>query len=222
MQNIMNEEAVLASVRPKWCFQILSGAKSVEIRKTRPKLKTPFKVYLYCTLPSKRYQTRSGGIVVNTDELFRLPDGSLKHDWSGALMAYPHCTWSENNFLNGKVVGEAVCDRITEFQVYENGSIQYWMFADLEKSCLSYLEVMAYIGAGKKGFAWHLNNPVLYGMPRPIWMMHRPCWNSLSCDSCGMFNTHPAPGFCGCSALQIKRPPQSWCYVGDGFGEVLT
>ncbi len=43
--------AVLLSVRPKWCELIASGKKTVEIRKTRPKIETPFKCYIYCTKP---------------------------------------------------------------------------------------------------------------------------------------------------------------------------
>lgn len=42
-------KAVMLSIRPKWCEKIASGEKTIEVRKTRPKLKTPFKVYIYCT-----------------------------------------------------------------------------------------------------------------------------------------------------------------------------
>lgn len=42
-------KAVLLSIRPNWCKLIWSGMKTVEVRKTRPKLETPFKVYVYCT-----------------------------------------------------------------------------------------------------------------------------------------------------------------------------
>lgn len=42
-------KAVLISIRPKWCELIASGKKTVEIRKTRPKLETPFKCYIYRT-----------------------------------------------------------------------------------------------------------------------------------------------------------------------------
>ena len=41
--------AVLISIRPKWCEKIINGEKAIEVRKTRPNLKTPFKVYIYCT-----------------------------------------------------------------------------------------------------------------------------------------------------------------------------
>lgn len=42
-------KAVLISIRPKWCEKIISGEKTVEVRKNRPKLDTPFKCYIYCT-----------------------------------------------------------------------------------------------------------------------------------------------------------------------------
>lgn len=42
-------KAVLISIRPKWCEKIASGEKTIEVRKTRPKLDTPFKCYIYCT-----------------------------------------------------------------------------------------------------------------------------------------------------------------------------
>ena len=43
-------KAVLVSIQPKWCTKIASREKLVEIRKTMPKLETPFKVYIYETL----------------------------------------------------------------------------------------------------------------------------------------------------------------------------
>lgn len=42
-------KAVLISIRPEWVEKILSGKKVLEVRKTRPKLETPFKCYIYCT-----------------------------------------------------------------------------------------------------------------------------------------------------------------------------
>lgn len=42
-------KAVVLSIRPKWCGKIASGKKTIEVRKTRPKLDTPFKCYIYCT-----------------------------------------------------------------------------------------------------------------------------------------------------------------------------
>ena len=42
-------KAVMLSIRPKWCERIASGEKTIEVRKTKPKLDTPFKCYIYCT-----------------------------------------------------------------------------------------------------------------------------------------------------------------------------
>ena len=42
-------KAVLISIRPKWCELIASGEKTIEVRKTKPKLEIPFKCYIYCT-----------------------------------------------------------------------------------------------------------------------------------------------------------------------------
>lgn len=42
-------KAVMLSIRPKWCEKIASGEKTIEVRKNRPKLETPFKCYIYET-----------------------------------------------------------------------------------------------------------------------------------------------------------------------------
>lgn len=42
-------KSVLLSIQPQWCKLIFSGEKTIEVRKTAPKLETPFKVYVYQT-----------------------------------------------------------------------------------------------------------------------------------------------------------------------------
>ncbi len=42
-------KAVLISIQPKWCELIASGKKTVEVRKTKPKIDVPFKCYIYET-----------------------------------------------------------------------------------------------------------------------------------------------------------------------------
>lgn len=53
-------KAVLISIRPDWVEKILSGEKTLEVRKTRPKLETPFKVYIYCTAGNLGYKVNNG------------------------------------------------------------------------------------------------------------------------------------------------------------------
>ena len=63
--------AVMLSVRPKWCEKIVNGDKTIEVRKTRPKLETPFKCYIYRTkgtvphiINDKWVQMEVGGTVI--------------------------------------------------------------------------------------------------------------------------------------------------------------
>ncbi len=42
-------KSVLLSIQPKWCELIASGKKTVEVRKDKPTLETPFKCYIYET-----------------------------------------------------------------------------------------------------------------------------------------------------------------------------
>ena len=64
-------KAVLISIRPEWCEKICRGEKTVEVRKTRPKLETPFKCYIYRTkgtvphiINDKWVQMEVGGTVI--------------------------------------------------------------------------------------------------------------------------------------------------------------
>ena len=43
------DKAVMLSIRPEWCAKIAFGEKTVEVRKTRPKIELPFKCYIYET-----------------------------------------------------------------------------------------------------------------------------------------------------------------------------
>lgn len=48
-------KAVLISIRPEWCEKIINGQKTIEVRKTRPKIETPFKCYIYESHGDKEY-----------------------------------------------------------------------------------------------------------------------------------------------------------------------
>ena len=48
-------KSVLICIQPQWCELIANGKKTIEVRKTRPKLDAPFKVYIYETKGKKQY-----------------------------------------------------------------------------------------------------------------------------------------------------------------------
>lgn len=189
-------KSVMISIKPKYCELIASGKKTVEVRKTRPKIETPFKCYIYCTKPSKKYQTVARPMVLNDDELFRLPNGEIKYGNSIELIAYDD--HSKDNFLNGKVIGEFICD-------YIYGNMSY----DCEDSCVSVSELQKYAN-GKPLYGWHISDLVIYDEPKELSefkKINRECWYAdlglakRDCSKCKDEN------------CLISRPPQSWCYV---------
>lgn len=181
-------KAVMLSVRPKWCEKIANGEKTIEVRKTRPKMNTPFKCYIYCTLPKYPHED-----FIATD--------------------YPRPQF----YGGGKVIGEFVCDCVTPLY---NVCMDDWKrlaggLHNIEKelvnqACLTEANLHTYAG-GKNCFAWHISDLRIYDQPRELTAFRRTCKNSWYCESCAMYWENN--GTCGNESLQIKRPPQSWCYV---------
>nr|DAZ85211.1 MAG TPA: hypothetical protein [Caudoviricetes sp.] len=174
-------KAVMLSIRPKWCERIASGEKTIEVRKTRPKLDTPFKCYIYCT---------QSGVALGA--------------------------WGKH----GKVIGEFTCDRIykidkdsTDF-LFKAGGLSVYKQAAEEKCglCVAMTddELHGYLGHCQ-GYGWHISGLKIYDAPKDLNEFHLACLNSWYCESCAMYCENN--GTCGNESLQIRRPPQSWCYV---------
>ena len=216
-------KCIMLSIRPKWVEKIASGKKTIEVRKTRPKIETPFKCYIYCTKPSKKYQTICGCMVINTDELYRLPNGKIKHDWAGELMCC-NSEYNRDNFLNGKVIGEFICDKVDKIMTLQH---TYYNFLgvplariteygiwndDLPQMCLTKKEIEEY-GKGKTLYGWHISDLKIYDKPRELSEFSRPCSYSGLCFSCKR-TSFKKDGNLLCNT-KITRPPQSWMYVED-------
>lgn len=207
---------VLISVRSEWCELIVRGQKTIEVRKTKPKLETPFKCYIYCTKSSKKYQTVAKPMVLNDDELFKLPNGKIKYGNSIELIAYHN--YSKDNFLNGKVIGEFICDRIKKFRA-DNGIQTYYNNALIEYTCLSDTEIIKY-AKGKPLYGWHISDLVIYDKPKELEAFTTFCdANKKHCANCKyyLFDNDDLNGYrrwCGVYHRKpLTRPPQSWCYV---------
>lgn len=184
-------KAVMISIRPKWCEKIASGKKAIEVRKTRPKLQTPFKCYIYCTrdkhLAFMQNQTGTN-LIACMDVDAAIPVG-------GAIG-------------NGKVIGEFTCDDIYEIDPTKTIGAGF-----AEDSCVSSRDIHKYLG-WQTGYGWHISDLKIYDTPRELGELRRACPNSFYCESCAMYREND--GTCGNESLQIKRPPQSWCYVEAG------
>ena len=185
-------KAVMLSIRPKWCEKISSGEKTIEVRKTRPKLDTPFKCYIYCTAERAWY-----------DALWVL-DAPTREKYSFmAVSAYLENPKGANKG-NGKVIGEFTCDRI-----YELAPLNHAPDDVEKKACLTREEIVNYLKG--TGYGWHISDLLIYDQPRELTEFRRACPSSWYCESCAMYWENN--GTCGNESLYIKRPPQSWCYV---------
>lgn len=207
--------AVMISIRPKWCEKICSGEKTIEVRKTRPKLETPFKCYIYCTQASVRYQTICGCHVLNSDELYRHPEQGIKHGDSIELMLCENYT--KDNFLNGKVIGEFICDHIYELETKAPGGSYYVKGEDqpttndvARQSCLTLKDMHEYLQA-KVGYGWHISNLKIYDKLKELGEFKGLCKVDADCCACPYYNYSKME----CDGRTIKRPPQSWCYVEE-------
>ena len=172
-------KAVMLSIRPKWCEKIANSEKTIEVRKTRPKLAPPFKCYIYCT---------QSGVALGA---------CGKH---------------------GKVIGEFTCDRIDEYDddtifSFRHEDYARWNDFDLDRACMHPEDFQNYAN-GKWLYGWHISDLQMYDTPRDLDSFRRECVNNLRCESCAMYWENN--GTCGNESLQIRRPPQSWCYVEEG------
>lgn len=132
-------KSVLISIQPRWCALISSGIKTVEVRKTKPKLDVPFKCYIYCTK-------------------------GKEHDPHSLLEI--HATDGKIRKGNGKVIGEFVCDGTDTFTPTEKG-VSIKRFRALLDTQLTVSEIRTYL-AGKDGYSWHISNLVIYDVPKEL------------------------------------------------------
>ena len=182
-------KGVLISIRPRWCEKIVNGNKTIEVRKTRPKMNTPFKCYIYCTKDKHLafMQNRFG------TKLIACMDAETAIPVGGAVG-------------NGKIIGEFTCDRIYELAPLNHAP------DDVEKqACLTREEIANYLKG--TGYGWHISNLRIYDAPRELGEFRRACPNSWYCESCAMYWENN--GTCGNESLQFKRAPQSWGYVEE-------
>lgn len=189
-------KSILQSIKPQYCELIASGKKTVEVRKTRPKLDVPFKAYIYCT----------------KDGFYGLQSKSnpaLKTNASGKVIG---------EYVCDEIVSFG-------FTPYNHGEYMLSGNADSERdvlkdSCLSFNEMYEYIGEGC-GYAWHISNLKIYDKPKELGEFHKPCkcldeyegevyCDCLNCEDAGDSDY----GIIACDRT-ITRPPQSWCYVEE-------
>ena len=200
-------KAVMLSIRPKWVEKIANGEKTIEVRKTKPKLETPFKCYIYCTLPKYPHED------------FIATDYPMPQFYGG-----------------GKVIGEFTCDRIykidkdsTDF-LFKAGGLSVYKQAAEEKCglCVAMTddELHGYLGHCQ-GYGWHISDLRIYDTPHDLSEFTPVCRYKNEDKSCPSrrvacsyqkydYNPDGSINLVECGRT-LERPPQSWCYVETLF-----
>lgn len=197
-------KSILQSIKPQYCELIASGKKTIEVRKTRPKLDVPFKVYIYCTKDKLLTKSHNNGNIYSSENKYK-----------SALEKAGNLT------LSSKVIGEYVCDRIEAFSPsrapYETDS------TITKASCLSIVELIKYSNMDKPLYGWHISNLKIYDKPKELSELYHYCGDNPKCKNCPYLYVESNEDIgtyeqcCsnneGCKPLTY--PPQSWCYVEE-------
>lgn len=194
-------KAVLISIQPKWCEKIFNGSKTIEVRKSRPSIDMPFRVYVYQT-------KHKGGKKIVSEVL--------------------NSVYSGGKVIGEFVCNRITCCQAYYGEGGEKHLTN--LFRDeVKRTCLTGHEMFDYIiGKDKKegtGWLWHITEPKLFEKPRGLGEFYRSLpekvlengeydcrkeWDVLCIDA-------PEGGdYCAeCpygGRVQITRAPQSWVY----------
>lgn len=109
---------ILLSVHPKWCKMIFNGKKTIEVRRTRPKLEPPFEVLVYCT-KHKLTKTKCMHSYLHKNEPKACGERGVIETWSeiGDVQVNFNLAETYRSYgMHGKVIGSFVCDRVEEYE----------------------------------------------------------------------------------------------------------
>lgn len=214
-------KSILISIQPKWCEKIVSGEKTIEVRKSAPK-EVPFKAYIYATKPKRFYKC---GAVSTSDELLWLANGKVK-------MGDGFNFWADGDeyqCLNGRVIGEFVCDKVYNlidafggivFADENLNQLEPQIFRDM--SCLTDEQTANYLG-DKDGYGLHITDLKIYDKPKELSEFRKP----LDSVYCSYYKDYCEEGCVGFGSTDyvcndywkwekgLTRPPQSWQYVEE-------
>lgn len=200
-------KSVLISIHPKWCEMIASGKKTVEVRKTRPKIDAPFKCYIYCT-----------------KQFYRQGDGYFQGKHCGKVIGEFVCDnikEYESEFVDddcfeiiASIEIDEDGDKIGRYEWTNDADTPYTQTDFSKKSCVAYEDLKRYVGLGFVEFyGWHISDLVIYDKPKELGEFEIECKGG--CDIPYMYH----PPCENCRKNRLTRPPQSWCYVEKGGDE---
>ncbi len=176
-------KSVLISIQPKWCELIASGKKTVEVRKTRPKMDTPFKCYIYETQGKRVRLSSFFWGYEGTSKVI----GEFVCDKIGTY--YP--IYGEVNPYSA-ILESYGCLTAEEIRKY-----------------ISTHKRRSY--GFNKIYGWHISGLVIYDKPRELGEFYtvkqcNACKGGYESTACIYDENCKVP-------VPLKSPPQSWGYV---------
>lgn len=185
-------KSVLISIKPQWCALIANGRKTIEVRKTRPKLEPPFKCYIYQTVGGR----------TNTVDILENNLGKV----IGEFICNKIDRLTICGYDNSDMKLRRVDDNLTAY------NLDY----DYLNKCRLLLGELENYANGSELFGWHISNIVIYDKPKKL----SEFWNADKCpyareNGCTYEYYCFRAGKTKRCGQQIERPPQSWCYVKE-------
>jgi len=193
-------KSVLISIQPKWCELIANGKKTIEVRKTRPKLETPFKCYIYCTVGGDALCPPH--LNCNKWSLHKKNNGTL----NGRKMTAEERTKSDYCYANGKVIGEFVCDKIEKFEIPYQAYFSQTNTQIVNNTCLTCQQIKEYANGKQSVYGWHISDLKIYDKPKELgeFELCKPKYQLI--DKNDYISRYR-------EVTHLRKAPQSWQYV---------
>ena len=134
-------KAVLMSIRPKWVQLIERGEKTTEVRKTAPLLKTPLKVFIYCSRGRDRLLTIMRDGEMNYGEIYHGKPVFITIPEEGTQRP------------RRMVIGEFTCNAIFEYNMSPAGIVLL-----SRSSCLTEKEILKYAAGRPSLYGWKISD----------------------------------------------------------------
>lgn len=223
-------KAIIQAYSPKEVERIARGEQTVKVCKTAPK-DTPFKVYMYCT---KERMTRVPSMYayLHKNEPKACAEYGTIVKWGriGDVIVNPYLASKHVSYgMHGKVVGEYVCERITEHEICDSGAVVNYWAEGLQHSCLTIGQIDEYVGKRSsadyykksKISALHIPAVKFYDKPKELSEFREPCKRNYECENPTMCEyleydaLYDGAFNCSCIRPCLAHSPRGWRYVEE-------
>lgn len=208
-------KSVLISIKPKYCELIAKGRKTIELRKTKPNLKPPFKCYIYMTKSNlvgdrKAYKDRMAGKVI----------GEFICD---EILCFPYIEGEEPGeycYNIPTVIGEQTCLHYGDAANYGSGkNLYFWHISNLviydkPKELDDFIKsnIPSFENLKENNIQTLCENCYRTNFGERADCVLTQFYNSYECDMGDCEKAYENYIF---DNYSLKCPPQSWCYVEE-------